>query len=161
MLIQETYTSAKEQVQRNIPEGVYVSCCLFGSPAQASLRPGIWITEIDRTPVKTLEAFLNVVKSNNFSKRQITNPGTREIHADGNGGENLENNASAILSSPTRAEIEESMTFDDRSHIQIKFVNASNVTEVKALKIDRHYWPTWYILKNEESIYGWDMTFIS
>ncbi|KAG2206824.1 hypothetical protein INT47_007580 [Mucor saturninus] len=161
MLIQETYASAKEQAQKVIPEGVYVSCCLFGSPAQASLKPGIWITEIDQTPVKTLKVFLNMVKSGSFSKRKTNNPDTREFHANGNDHENLKKNNSALLAPPTRAEIEELVAFSNRSHIQIKFVTASNVTQVRALKMDRHYWPTWHISKNDDSVYGWDMTFIS
>lgn len=161
MLIQETYASAKEQVQKIIPEGVYVSCCLFGSPAQASLKPGIWITEIDQTPVKTLEAFLNVVKSDSHINCLINKLDTREFNISEIIPKIQENDASALLALPTRAEIEESKVFDDKSHIQIKFVTASNVTQVRALKMDRHYWPTWHILKNEESVHGWDMTYIS
>lgn len=161
MLIQDTYASAKEQVQKVIPEGVYVSCCFFGSPAQAILKPGIWIIEIDQIPVKTLGAFLDVVKSNSLNKRQTNKQNTQKLHSSENIPQDQENDASALLALPTRTEIEESMAFDNRSHIQIKFVTAGNVTQVKALKMDKHYWPTWHILKNEESIHEWEMTFIS
>ncbi|OAC99060.1 hypothetical protein MUCCIDRAFT_127026, partial [Mucor lusitanicus CBS 277.49] len=112
MVIQNTYASAKEQVQKQVPEGVYLSCCLYGSPAQASLMPGIWITEVDQTPVKTLQEFL-------------------------------------------QDEIDDDKLSHDDNHIQIKFVKANNVVQVKAIKLDRHYWPTWHIKKNESSVLGW------
>ncbi|GAA5800756.1 hypothetical protein HPULCUR_006192 [Helicostylum pulchrum] len=74
---------------------------------------------------------------------------------------NQENDAVDLLALPTKKEIEEMTVGHDESHIQIKFVTADNVTQVRALKIDEHYWPTWHIKKDEGSSLGWKMTFSS
>lgn len=54
------YKAVLEQVS-NVPQGVYVSCTLYGSPASTALRPGVWITEIDGIPVANLDEFLDAV----------------------------------------------------------------------------------------------------
>ncbi|KAG0217061.1 serine protease [Mortierella sp. NVP41] len=59
-LIQMPYKAVLEQVS-NVPQGVYVSCTLYGSPASTALRPGVWITEIDGIPVADLDEFLDAV----------------------------------------------------------------------------------------------------
>ncbi|KAG0291459.1 serine protease [Linnemannia gamsii] len=59
-LIQMPYKAVLEQVS-NVPQGVYVSCTLYGSPASTALRPGVWITEIDGIPVANLDEFLDAV----------------------------------------------------------------------------------------------------
>ncbi|KAF9930264.1 hypothetical protein FBU30_000684 [Linnemannia zychae] len=59
-LIQMPYKAVLEQVS-NVPQGVYVSCTLYGSPASTALRPGVWITEIDGVPVSNLDEFLDAV----------------------------------------------------------------------------------------------------
>ncbi|KAG9065897.1 serine protease [Linnemannia hyalina] len=59
-LIQTPYKAVLEQVS-NVPQGVYVSCTLYGSPASTALRPGVWITEIDGVPVANLDEFLDAV----------------------------------------------------------------------------------------------------
>ncbi|KAI9313828.1 hypothetical protein BX666DRAFT_2029999 [Dichotomocladium elegans] len=59
LLVQEPHLAATEQVcGEQVPHGVYVSCCLHGSPAQMVLKAGIWITAMDRLPVPTLTSFL-------------------------------------------------------------------------------------------------------
>ncbi|RCH80120.1 hypothetical protein CU098_003514, partial [Rhizopus stolonifer] len=147
LLIQNTYRAAKEQVRKQVPEGVYVASCLFGSPAQACLRPGIWITHVGSSSVKTLNQFLQAV--NNKTAYQAKP--TQSI-----------NTSHQLLSLPTQEEMDENMAFqDDATHLQIKFVTADNLTQVKALKLDHHYWPTWHIKKNESSPLGWDMSFLS
>ncbi|GAA5809801.1 hypothetical protein MFLAVUS_003214 [Mucor flavus] len=159
MLIQNTYTAAKEQAQKIIPEGVYVSCCLFGSPAQANLKPGIWITEIDQIPVKTLDMLLEAVKPERINERQRKKLNSQKLNE--SVLKNQENDAMDLLALPTKKEIEEMTVGYDESHIRIKFVTADNVTQVRALKIDEHYWPTWHIKKDESSVLGWKMTFSS
>jgi PDZ domain-containing secreted protein len=151
MVVQEAYAAAKEQVQKHVPDGVYVSCCLLGSPAQATLNPGIWITEINQIPVKSLKDFLNVVTNKRHSEQ--LNKASPVIK--------LGRNASLLLASPTIEESKENLLFsdDNQSHIQIKFETTANITQVKAIKLDRHYWPTWHLQKDESSIYGWDTTF--
>lgn len=59
-LIQMPYKAVLEQVS-NVPQGVYVSCTLYGSPASTALRPGVWITEIDGIAVSDLDEFLDAV----------------------------------------------------------------------------------------------------
>lgn len=59
-LIQMPYKAVLEQVS-NVPQGVYVSCTLYGSPASTALRPGVWITEVDGVPISNLDEFLDAV----------------------------------------------------------------------------------------------------
>ncbi|KAF8932137.1 serine protease [Haplosporangium gracile] len=59
-LIQMPYKAVLEQVS-NVPQGVYISCTLYGSPASTALRPGVWITEVDGIPVANLDDFLDAV----------------------------------------------------------------------------------------------------
>ncbi|KAG0083211.1 hypothetical protein BGZ92_010989 [Podila epicladia] len=59
-LIQMPYKAVLEQVS-NVPQGVYVSCTLYGSPASTALRPGVWITEVDGVPIANLDEFLDAV----------------------------------------------------------------------------------------------------
>ncbi|RKP07353.1 hypothetical protein THASP1DRAFT_30834 [Thamnocephalis sphaerospora] len=60
-LVQEPYRAVLEQVKR-IPSGVYVSCTLYGAPANTyDLKPGVWITEVDGKPVNSLDSFLAAV----------------------------------------------------------------------------------------------------
>ncbi|KAG0322816.1 hypothetical protein BG000_002785 [Podila horticola] len=59
-LIQMPYKAVLEQVS-NVPQGVYVSCTLYGSPASTALRPGVWITEVDGIAISNLDEFLEAV----------------------------------------------------------------------------------------------------
>ncbi|RKP25816.1 hypothetical protein SYNPS1DRAFT_28462 [Syncephalis pseudoplumigaleata] len=62
-LIQVPYAAVLEQVKR-IPSGVYVSCTLYGAPANTyDLKPGVWITEVDGQPVDSLDSFMEAVKA--------------------------------------------------------------------------------------------------
>ncbi|ORX79953.1 trypsin-like serine protease [Basidiobolus meristosporus CBS 931.73] len=61
-LVQEPYRAVLEQV-KSIPRGVYVSCTLYGSPANTySLKPGVWISEINDIPIHDLASFTEAVK---------------------------------------------------------------------------------------------------
>lgn len=155
MLVQTAYTAAKAQVQKYVPAGIYVSCCQLGSPAQATLNAGVWITEVNQIPVKTLQEFLDVVTSNSVCKQRYGQ--LKNVAPVINAG----SIASLFLASPTKQEYEENLLFssDQQSHIQIKFENTDNITRVKAIKLDGHYWPTWHLKRNESSIHGWTTTF--
>ncbi|CAG8542542.1 3371_t:CDS:2 [Funneliformis caledonium] len=59
-LIQAPYKAALEQV-RKVPTGVYVSGKMYGSPADASLRSGVWIVEIQGRKVSDLDSFLKAI----------------------------------------------------------------------------------------------------
>lgn len=159
MLIQNSYTAAKEQVQKCVPEGVYVSCCLFGSPAQASLKPGMWITEIDQIPVKTLKDLLDIVSTKNVEERHKDKLLSQQQNGAENVLKNQQTDALDLLAQPTAKELANMQNLQDESHIQVKFVTRDNVTHVKAMRMDNHYWPTWHITKDEKSALGWDLTF--
>ncbi|ORX94491.1 trypsin-like serine protease [Basidiobolus meristosporus CBS 931.73] len=61
-LVQEPYRAVLEQV-KSIPQGVYVSCTLYGSPSNTyNLKPGVWISEINDIPVRDLHSFCDAVK---------------------------------------------------------------------------------------------------
>ncbi|KAJ1942494.1 hypothetical protein FBU59_003182, partial [Linderina macrospora] len=61
-LVQTPYRAVQEQIRR-LPSSVYVSCTLYGSPANCyGLKPGMWITEIENRPVGDLDAFIRIVK---------------------------------------------------------------------------------------------------
>lgn len=161
MLIQKSHTAAKEQVQKFVPEGVYVSCCLFGSPAQASLKPGMWITEIDQIPVKTLKDLLDTVNTKSVEQRHKDKLASQQQNGVEDILKNQHSDALDLLAQPTKAEIANMSYVQDESHVQVKFVTRDNVTHVKAMRIDNHYWPTWHIAKDEKSPLDWKLTFIS
>ncbi|KAJ2230991.1 hypothetical protein H4R99_003488 [Coemansia sp. RSA 1722] len=57
-LVQKPYRAVLEQVRR-LPSSVYISCTLYGSPANCyGLRPGMWIVEVEGRPVSTLDQFV-------------------------------------------------------------------------------------------------------
>ncbi|KAJ1803700.1 hypothetical protein LPJ75_005801, partial [Coemansia sp. RSA 2598] len=57
-LVQKPYRAVLEQVRR-LPSAVYISCTLYGSPANHyGLRPGMWIVEIEGRPVSTVDEFI-------------------------------------------------------------------------------------------------------
>ncbi|KAI9018755.1 hypothetical protein CLU79DRAFT_837028 [Phycomyces nitens] len=146
MLVQDAYMAAKEQMQKEVPKGVYVSCCLFGSPAQMSLRPGIWITEINQRPVHTLDEFLEAVELGNQSAK--TEPVLPAISVD-----SLDKDASWLLSCP---EVSPRTTDKMTSHVHVKYVSQNNGTHLVALRLDHHYWPTWQIKKDPSNPFGWE-----
>ncbi|PIA15825.1 Pro-apoptotic serine protease NMA111 [Coemansia reversa NRRL 1564] len=62
-LVQEPYRAVQEQVRR-LPSEVYVSCTLYGSPANCyGLRPGMWITEVEGHPVTTIDDFISTLEA--------------------------------------------------------------------------------------------------
>lgn len=62
LLIQDSPIAAKEQTCGNVPAGVYISSCAHGSPAQAVLKAGTWITAINGKHIYTLDTFLQQVE---------------------------------------------------------------------------------------------------
>ena len=160
MLVQASYNAAKEQVQKFVPDGVYVACCLYGSPAQSSFNPGVWITELDQVPIKTLAQFLTAVSPESINERKATKLQTQNS-SNTTIPKGQEKNALALLALPTKEEMDDMLSFKDESHIQVKYMTRDNVTHVATLKMDKHYWPTWHIIKNKASLHGWDLTFAS
>jgi len=62
-MIQLPYHAVLAQAQQ-IPSGVYVSCSLYGSPANThDLRPGVWINKVNGIIIKSrIDHFLEVVQ---------------------------------------------------------------------------------------------------
>ncbi|RCI07248.1 serine protease [Rhizopus stolonifer] len=145
MLVQESHSAAKEQVQKYVPEGVYVSSCLLGSPAQACLKSSVWITEISQIPVKSLKDFISVIT--NEQKKTIKNNST-QLRA---------LNLKADVKNMTQDEgVDDNL--DNNSHVQVKYVTADNVTHVKAIRLDKYYWPTWRVRRDDSNRHRWELT---
>ncbi|KAJ2161841.1 hypothetical protein GGF46_001149 [Coemansia sp. RSA 552] len=69
-LVQEPYRAVQEQVRR-LPSSVYVSCTLYGSPANCyGLRPGMWITEVEGHAVKTVDEFVSTLEGLRLHREQ-------------------------------------------------------------------------------------------
>ncbi|KAJ1962457.1 hypothetical protein GGI12_002634 [Dipsacomyces acuminosporus] len=127
-LIQQPYRAVQEQI-RKLPSSVYVSCTLYGSPANCyGLRPGMWITEIENQPVRTVDQFIGILKELNLD---------RHLCAD-----NDESTAS----------LEDMKT---GRYVRITVVNRNEVTRVLSLRLDNHYWPPWQLVRDPESVSGW------
>jgi S1-C subfamily serine protease len=110
-LVQAPYRAVLEQVRR-IPSGVYVSCTLYGAPANTyDLKPGVWITEVNGNPVSDLDNFLDQVKA---------------CERDAKGG-----------------------------YIRLTTVSRAETTAVLSLRTDPHYWPTFQLLKDNDTVCGW------
>ncbi|CEG68795.1 hypothetical protein RMATCC62417_04986 [Rhizopus microsporus] len=150
MLVQEAHRAAKEQVQKCVPQGVYVSCCLYGSPAQASLEPGVWIHAINQTPVTSLKDFIAAVDS-----KQPTKPKSLFQYQE------LDSNEQDLILSPTddtsQAPSEIDNDFQSDSHVQIKYTTIANVVHLTTLKLDKHYWPMWHLKREDSYHYGWKL----
>ncbi|KAJ1719999.1 hypothetical protein LPJ53_005313 [Coemansia erecta] len=62
-LVQQPYRAVLEQVRR-LPSMVYISCTLYGSPANSyGLRPGMWVVEVDSQPVATVDDFISTLQA--------------------------------------------------------------------------------------------------
>ena len=151
-LIQRPYKAVLEQV-RNVPAGVYVSCTLYGSPASNVLRPGVWIVEVQGKPVKDLDMFLQVVHEHekDMSRRR------RSSYIPP-----VQRSAKDLLL--TKEDDEDALKNDDgddddddndEGYIRIKTVSRNETVRVVAVKLDLHYWDSWQLVQDEQSICGW------
>ena len=52
-------------------------------------------------------------------------------------------------------EIKEKPEEDNGGYVRIKTVGSTNITKVITMKLDPHYWNTWKLVKDDESITGW------
>jgi hypothetical protein len=43
----------------------------------------------------------------------------------------------------------------DDGYVRIKVINDNDVTDVVTMKLDSHYWGTWQLVEDKESITGW------
>lgn len=153
-LIQRPYKAVLEQV-RNVPEGVYVSCTLYGSPASNVLRPGVWIVEVNGQPVHDLDSFLAVVHAHEKetlggTRRPSYIPPTQRP-AQERAKTAAPSDAEAVKADDTEDEDDN----NDEGYIRIKTVSRNETVRVAALKLDLHYWDTWQLVKDDSQICGW------
>jgi S1-C subfamily serine protease len=150
-LIQQPYKSVLEQV-RNVPVGVYVSCTLYGSPASNSLRPGVWIVEVQGKPVADLDSFLKVVHKHEAETKRRRRPSyIAPVHR---------TKAEKIAMEPDDDTLPEDDTDDidddnDEGYLRLKTVSRNETVRVVALKLDLHYWDSWQLVRDEKSVCGW------
>jgi hypothetical protein len=52
-------------------------------------------------------------------------------------------------------EIKEKPEEDNDGYVRIKTISSTNVTEVVTMKLVPHYWSTWQLVKDEETMTGW------
>ncbi|KAJ2089269.1 hypothetical protein IW138_003589 [Coemansia sp. RSA 986] len=124
-LMQEPYRAVQEQV-RALPSSIYVSCTLYGSPANSyGLRPGMWITEVESTPVSTIADFIDTL-------RRIRQ--TREAEEATRGSD-----PSASMA----------------RYVRLTVVNRNEITRMLSLRLDSHYWPPWELVLDPSAIAGW------
>ncbi|KAJ1739971.1 hypothetical protein LPJ78_000279 [Coemansia sp. RSA 989] len=123
-LVQRPYRAVQEQV-RKMPSSVYVSCTLYGSPANCyGLRPGMWITEVEGRPVTTVDDFIATLESLRLDRE------ARE-HASG------------------------ATDIQTARYVRLTVVNKSLVSRVLSLRVDNHYWPPWELIHDPDSLSGW------
>lgn len=152
-LIQRPYKAVLEQV-RNVPEGVYVSCTLYGSPASNVLRPGVWIVEVNGRPVHDLDSFLKVVHTHEReiqSRRRSSYVPPMQRSAEER-AKQVSFTDSDLLKTEGTDEDDDS---NDEGYIRIKTMSRNETVRVAALKLDLHYWDTWQLVKDDSTVCGW------
>ncbi|KAJ2315524.1 hypothetical protein H4S02_000197 [Coemansia sp. RSA 2611] len=124
-LVQNPYRYVQEQVRR-LPSYVYVSCTLYGSPANCyGLRPGMWITEVEGRPVTTVDEFIATLE-----------------------GLRLDRTCSDSNS-------KQPQDVQAARYVRLTVVNKSQVSRVLSLRVDNHYWPPWELICDSDTPCGW------
>jgi hypothetical protein len=52
-------------------------------------------------------------------------------------------------------EMKEKVDDDNGGYVRIKIINSNDVTDVVTMKLDSHYWKTWQLIEDKESLRGW------
>ncbi|KAJ2758546.1 hypothetical protein IWQ56_005974 [Coemansia nantahalensis] len=126
-LVQEPYRAVQEQV-RKLPSHAYVSCTLYGSPANCyGLRPGMWITEVEGRPVDTVADFVATLES---------------LRLDCEPDQATEGAGPPPGLQPAR-------------YVRVAVVNKNGVARVLSLRVDNHYWPPWELVRDPDEPSGW------
>ncbi|RKP13918.1 hypothetical protein BJ684DRAFT_9380 [Piptocephalis cylindrospora] len=127
-LLQAPYHAVMAQVEK-VPNQVYVSCTLYGSPSSSyGLRPGVWVTHVDGEPVENLEDFIQAIR------RQ-------------------EQRLLARMP-PEKAEKEEEWA-EEENFIRLTTVNRGGITRVLSLRGDPWYWGAWQLVPDAGTVSGW------
>ncbi|KAJ1794208.1 hypothetical protein LPJ67_000900 [Coemansia sp. RSA 1938] len=123
-LVQLPYRAVQEQV-RSMPSSVYVSCTLYGSPANCyGLRPGMWITEVEGRSVATVDQFVAMLEHMRLDRSF----------------DSQEQSASNIQTA---------------RYVRLTVVNKALVSRVISLRVDNHYWPPWELIHDAATPCGW------
>ncbi|KAI8146771.1 trypsin-like cysteine/serine peptidase domain-containing protein [Fennellomyces sp. T-0311] len=152
-LIQRPYKAVLEQV-RNVPEGVYVSCTLYGSPASNVLRPGVWIVEVNGKQVRNLDSFLDVVHQHEQEMMHRRRPSyipPVQRSAEEQAKLQTFSDADALRADDTDDDDDN----NDEGYVRIKTVSRNETVRVAALKLDVHYWDTWQLVRDDSRVCGW------
>ncbi|KAJ2609327.1 hypothetical protein H4S08_004100 [Coemansia sp. RSA 1365] len=127
-IVQEPYRPVQEHMRR-LPSKVYVSCTLYGSPANCcGLRPGMWITEVEGHPVTTIDEFISILEGQKLNQVQQPDCGART---------------------------ESARDIQTARYVRITVVNRSDVLRVLSLRVDNHYWPPWELVHDPNTPSGW------
>ncbi|KAJ2818660.1 hypothetical protein FBU31_005797 [Coemansia sp. 'formosensis'] len=125
-LVQQPYRAVHEQVRR-LPSAVYVSCTLYGSPANCyGLRPGMWITEVENRPITSIDDFVAIL-----NELQLGWPESADEE-------------------PTLRDMRTAR------YVRITVVSKNDVTKVLSLRVDRHFWPAWQLVHDPTAATGWN-----
>ncbi|KAL0079035.1 trypsin-like cysteine/serine peptidase domain-containing protein [Phycomyces blakesleeanus] len=151
-LIQRPYKAVLEQV-RDVPQGVYVSCTLYGSPASHVLRPGVWIVEVQGKPVKDLDSFLAVIHKHEEEMCRRRRPSY--IPPVRRSAEQRANITFSDEEALKTDDVEDDDDTNDEGYVRIKTVSRNGTVRVVAVKLDLHYWDTWQLVLDPNSICGW------
>ncbi|KAJ2712698.1 hypothetical protein H4R19_002620 [Coemansia spiralis] len=132
-LVQEPYRAVQEQVRR-LPSHVYVSCTLYGSPANCyGLRPGMWITEVEGRPVSSVADFVVTLEGLCLDRE----PRSAATAA-----------GPPALAGP-RSDLQSAR------YVRLTVVNKNEVARVLSLRVDNHYWPPWELVRDPDEPSGW------
>ncbi|RGB42648.1 trypsin-like cysteine/serine peptidase domain-containing protein [Rhizophagus diaphanus] len=52
-------------------------------------------------------------------------------------------------------EMKETVDDDNGGYVRIKIINSNDVTDVVTMKLDSHYWKTWQLVEDKETLRGW------
>ncbi|KAJ2444025.1 hypothetical protein GGF42_006440, partial [Coemansia sp. RSA 2424] len=142
-LIQQPYRAVHEQI-RHLPSEIYVSCTLYGSPANCyGLRPGMWITEVENHPVKTIDDFVNVLKEMQQQQQEQLPKEEKENEEEEKGEDDSLREPISLADMRTAR------------YVRITVVNKTEVTRVLSLRVDGHFWPTWQLVRDPSTFTGW------
>ncbi|KAF7724482.1 hypothetical protein EC973_000932 [Apophysomyces ossiformis] len=152
-IIQDPYKASMERV-KVVPEGVYISHTLGGSPASSVLYKGSWIVEVQETPVTDLDSFLKAVRSHelDWHHRHCRSKYTAPV------GEVAEGESQQMLKDDNVLAQDEDATtdnIDNEGYLRIRIGKLDGSTSVVVVKLDLHYWDTWELIQDESAICGW------
>ncbi|KAJ1984485.1 hypothetical protein H4R34_000632 [Dimargaris verticillata] len=158
-LIQTPYHAVHEQV-KSIPSDLYISCILYGSPANAyNLRPGVWITEINNEPVHNMDDFLEKLRHFRQFYQEKLAAAQQQAADDGRDGNEETSSPLDLAPSSPAAEPKDRRFGAEDYFIRLTTINRAGISRILSLRVDDHYWPTWDLVQSPHSVSGWACNF--